>query len=224
MESYKEEFIAFMVRSQVLTFGNFTTKSGRQTPYFINTGNYRTGRQMGLLGEFYARALNAALGTGFNVLFGPAYKGIPLAVTTAIALDRLFHHDVLVSYNRKEAKDHGEGGSLIGHKPEAGDRLVIVDDVITAGTSVRESMSILPAPSAGITYAALAVSVDRMEKGPSGVSALAEVSRNFGMASLAIVTVNDIVAYLHNREIDGAAVLDDDAKKRIEEYRAKYGI
>ena len=223
MESYKEEFIEFMVRSQVLTFGDFTTKSGRKTPYFINTGNYRTGKQIGLLGEFYARALNAALGKKFNVLFGPAYKGIPLAVTTAVALDRLFHHDVLVSYNRKEAKDHGEGGSLIGHSPAAGDRLVIIDDVITAGTSVRESVSILSAMS-GVTYAALAVSVDRMEKGPSGVSALAEVSQSFGMTALAIVTIDDIVSCLHNREIGGKVVLDDEAFKRIGEYRKEYGV
>jgi orotate phosphoribosyltransferase len=222
MESYKEEFITFMVRSQVLTFGNFTTKSGRQTPYFINTGNYKTGSQIGVLGEFYARALHAALGNGFNVLFGPAYKGIPLAVTTAIALDRLFNHDVSVTFNRKEAKDHGEGGSLIGYKPAAGDRLVIVDDVITAGTSVRESVSMLSAVL-GLTFAALAVSVDRKEKGPSGVSALAEVSQNYGMASIAIVTIDDIVAFLHNREIDKRIVLDDEAKKRIGKYRKEYG-
>jgi orotate phosphoribosyltransferase len=224
MESYKEEFITFMVRSQVLTFGNFTTKSGRKTPYFINTGNYRTGRQIGLLGEFYAKALHATLGDDFDVLFGPAYKGIPLAVATAVALDRLFHHDVLVSYNRKEAKDHGEGGSIIGHKPAAGDRLVIIDDVITAGTSVRESMTLLSAPSAGITYTALAVSVDRMEKGPSGVSALAEVSRTFGMKTMSIVTIGDIVACLRNREVDGTIVLDDATFERIQEYRRQYGI
>jgi len=223
MESYKEEFIAFMVRSQVLTFGNFTTKSGRQTPYFINTGNYKTGSQIGLLGEFYARAVHASLGSGFNVLFGPAYKGIPLAVTTAVALQRLFGVDVLVSYNRKEAKDHGEGGSLIGHKPVPGDRLVIIDDVITAGTSVRESVSILSAPE-GPTFVALAVSVDRKEKGPSGISALAEVSQAYGMKALSIVTIDDIVTYLHNSEIDGRIVLDDEAKKRIDEYREKYGI
>jgi orotate phosphoribosyltransferase len=223
MEPYKQEFIEFMVRSQVLTFGNFTTKSGRQTPYFINTGNYRTGRQIALLGEFYARALHASLGEGFNVLFGPAYKGIPLAVTTAVALDRLFHHDVKVSYNRKEAKDHGEGGSIIGHKPTAGDRLVIIDDVITAGTSVRESVAILSS-APGIVFSALAVSVDRMEKGPSGVSALAETSRAYAMMALAIVTIDDIVACLHNTDIDGEIVLDDMAKKRIEEYREKYGV
>ena len=211
-----------MVRSKVLTFGNFTTKSGRQTPYFINTGNYTTGRQIGMLGEFYARALNAALGKNFDVLFGPAYKGIPLAVTTAVALDRFFNHDVRVSYNRKEAKDHGEGGSLIGHKPTAGDRLVIIDDVITAGTSVRESMSVLSATQ-GVAFSALAVSVDRMEKGPSGVSALAEASQAYGMTALAIVSINDIVAYLYNREIDGVVALDDGAFQRIGEYREKYG-
>ena len=223
MEPYKQDFIEFMVRSQVLTFGNFTTKSGRQTPYFINTGNYRTGRQIGLLGEFYARALHASLGDGFNILFGPAYKGIPLAVTTAVALDRLFHHEVLITYNRKEAKDHGEGGSLIGHKPAAGDRLVIIDDVITAGTSVRESVAILSA-TPGIVFSALAVSVDRMEKGPSGVSALAEASRAYAMKALAIVTIDDIVACLHNRDIDGKIVLDDRAFGRIGEYRKNYGI
>jgi orotate phosphoribosyltransferase len=222
MEAYKQDFIEFMVRSQVLTLGNFTTKSGRQTPYFINTGNYRTGSQIGRLGEFYAQAIHASLGNGFTMLFGPAYKGIPLAVTTAVALHRLFGHDVLVSYNRKEAKDHGEGGNIIGHKPEPGDRIVIIDDVITAGTSVRESVSVLSA-FGGVVFSALAVSVDRKEKGPSGVSALAEVSRAYGMTALSIVTIDDIVAHLHNREIDGRVALDNGAKKRIEEYREKYG-
>jgi orotate phosphoribosyltransferase len=226
MEPYKQDFIEFMVRSQVLTFGDFTTKSGRRTPYFINTGNYRTGRQIGLLGEFYARALHASLANGFNVLFGPAYKGIPLAITTAVALDRLFHHDVLVCYNRKEAKDHGEGGSLIGHKPAAGDRIVIIDDVITAGTSVRESVALLSAAQSagGITFAALAVSVDRKEKGASGVSALDDVSQAFGMKACAIVTIEDIVTFLHNREIDGRVVLDDGTFGRIEKYRKEYGV
>jgi orotate phosphoribosyltransferase len=221
MESYKEEFITFMVRSKVLTFGDFTTKSGRKTPYFINTGNYKTGSQIGLLGEFYARAVHASLGNGFNVLFGPAYKGIPLAVTAAVALQRLFGHDVLVSYNRKEVKDHGEGGSLIGHKPVPGDRLVIIDDVITAGTSVRESVSILSASAP--TFVALAVSVDRKEKGPSGASALDEVSHAYGMKALSIVTIDDIVEFLHNTEIDGKVVLDDAAMSRIREYRKEYG-
>jgi len=223
MQPYKEEFITFMVRSQVLTFGDFVTKSGRKTPYFINTGNYKTGGQIGVLGEFYAKALHDSLGKEFNVLFGPAYKGIPLAVTTAIALEKLFGHNVNVSYNRKEAKDHGEGGSLIGHKPIAGDKLVIIDDVVTAGTSVRESVAILSSVQ-GLCFSALAISVDRMEKGPQGISALAEVSQTYGMKTLSIVSINDILAYLHNRPIDGKVVLDDEAMKRIEEYRGKYGV
>jgi orotate phosphoribosyltransferase len=223
MDAYKQDFIEFMVRSQVLTFGDFTTKSGRQTPYFINTGNYKTGRRIALLGEFYAKALNAALGTAFNVLFGPAYKGIPLAVSTAVALDRLFQHNVSVCFNRKEAKDHGEGGSIIGHKLAAGDNIVIIDDVITAGTSVRESAAIMSGV-AGIVLRALVVSVDRREKGPSGESALAEVSRTYGMETAAIVSIDDIVSFLYKREIDGAVLIDDAMKAKIGEYREKYGI
>src|SRR5271157_5950843 len=143
MERYKQEFIEFMVRSKALTFGSFVTKSGRVTPYFVNTGNYTTGGQMARLGEFYAEAIRSKIGDDFNVLFGPAYKGIPLAVSAAAALYRLHGFDVPVCFNRKEAKDHGEGGSIIGHRPAAGDRVVIVDDVITAGTSVRESAALL---------------------------------------------------------------------------------
>ncbi len=223
MQSYKEEFIAFMVRSQVLTFGSFVTKSGRNTPYFINTGNYKTGRQIKMLGEFYAKALHDTLGNDFSVLFGPAYKGIPLAVTTAIALENLFGHDIKVSYNRKEAKDHGEGGTLIGHKPVKGDKLVIIDDVITAGTSVRESVEML-STIPELKFRALAISVDRMEKGPQGISALAEVSQTFGMKAMSIVSLDDIVEYLLNKPIDGKIVLDDRTMRRIEEYRAKFGV
>jgi orotate phosphoribosyltransferase len=223
LEKYKEEFITFMVRSRVLSFGDFTTKSGRQTPYFINTGNYQTGSQIAMLGRFYAQAIQAKLGSDFNVLFGPAYKGIPLAVSTAVALNSLYSHDVSVCFNRKEAKDHGEGGSIIGHKPVAGDRIVIVDDVITAGTSVRESATALSA-TAGIVLRALVVSVDRMEKSPSGTSALAEAKAAHGMDTAAIVTIDDIVSFLHNREIDGKIIIDDAMKTRIDDYRAKYGI
>ena len=223
MEQYKEDFIAFMVRSKVLTFGDFTTKSGRQTPYFINTGNYRTGGQIAMLGGFYAQAIQARLGRDFNVLFGPAYKGIPLAVSTAMALYSLYRHDVSVCFNRKEAKDHGEGGSIIGHRPAAGDKIVIVDDVITAGTSVRESVALLLA-TAGIALRGLVVSVDRMEKGPSGKSALAEASAAYGITTAAIVTIQDIVSFLHNREIDGTVVIDDAMKTTIDGYRAKYGV
>lgn len=223
MEQYKEDFISFMVRSKVLTFGDFFTKSGRQTPYFINTGNYQTGGQIAMLGGFYAQAIRAVLGRDFNVLFGPAYKGIPLAVSTAVALFSLYHHDVSVCFNRKEAKDHGEGGSIIGHRPAAGDNVVIVDDVITAGTSVRESVALLSA-TAGIVLCGLVVSVDRMEKGPSGTSALAEASAAYGITTAAIVTIEDIVSFLHKREIDGKIIIDDAMKAKIDGYRAKYGV
>jgi orotate phosphoribosyltransferase len=222
MEKYKKDFIEFIVRSKALTFGNFVTKSGRTTPYFINTGNYTTGGQMARLGEFYAEAINARFKNGFNVLFGPAYKGIPLAVSAAGALYRLHGRDVMVCFNRKEAKDHGEGGSIIGHKPAAGDRVVIVDDVITAGTSVRESAALLTAVP-GVTLCGLAVSVDRMEKGPSGSSALAEASRVYGMDAIAIVSIEDVVSYLHGRDVDGRVIIDDATKAKIDAYRAEYG-
>jgi orotate phosphoribosyltransferase len=164
MEQYKQEFIEFMVRCKVLTFGDFVTKSGRKTPYFINTGNYKTGGQIARLGEFYAEAIQRRVGKDFNVLFGPAYKGIPLAVSAAIALAKKFDHDVSVCFNRKEAKDHGEGGSIIGHKLSDGDRVVLIDDVTTAGTSVRESTAVISA-AAAVVFRALVVSIDRMEKG-----------------------------------------------------------
>jgi orotate phosphoribosyltransferase len=223
MEQYKQDFITFMVRSKVLSFGSFVTKSGRTSPYFINTGNYKTGSQIAMLGEFYAAAIRSRLGADFNVLFGPAYKGIPLAVSASVALYRAYGHDVSVCFNRKEAKDHGEGGSVIGHKLVAGDKVVIVDDVITAGTSVRESVAVMSA-TPGIVLRALEVSVDRMEKGPSGESALAEVSRSCGMDASAIVTIDDIVAYLYKRDIDGVVLIDDAMKSAIGEYRAKYGV
>jgi orotate phosphoribosyltransferase len=222
MEQYKKDFIEFMVRAKALTFGSFVTKSGRTTPYFVNTGNYTTGGQIARLGEFYAEAIHARFKSGFNVLFGPAYKGIPLAVSAASALCRLHKRDVSVCFNRKEAKDHGEGGSIIGHKPAAGDRVIIVDDVITAGTSVRESAALLAAVP-GVTLCGLAVSVDRMEKGPSGESALAEASRVFGMDAIAIVSIDDIVSYLHGRAVDGTVIIDDAMKAKIDVYRAEYG-
>lgn len=222
MEKYKQEFIEFMVRSKALTFGSFVTKSGRTTPYFVNTGNYTTGGQMARLGEFYAEAIRSKIGDDFNVLFGPAYKGIPLAVTAAAALYRLHGFDVPVCYNRKEAKDHGEGGSIIGHRPAAGDRVVIVDDVITAGTSVRESAALLTAVP-GVVLRGLAVSVDRMEKGPSGASALFEASRAYGMDAIAVVSIEDIVSHLHGRTVDGTVVIDDAMKAKIDAYRAEYG-
>jgi orotate phosphoribosyltransferase len=222
MEQYKQDFITFMVRSQVLTFGDFTTKSGRKTPFFINTGNYRTGQQIAELGEFYAQAIQAHLGNDFDVLYGPAYKGIPLAVSAAIALATNHNHSVPYCFNRKEAKDHGEGGMIIGHKVTRGDRIVIVDDVTTAGTSVRESVALLTA-TADVTCAALVVSVDRMEKGTGEKSALAEIRTTYGMKTFAIVTLDDIVTCLYNVPVNGNIIIDDMMKARIDVYRKLYG-
>ena len=222
METFKKEFIEFMVRSGVLTFGDFTTKSGRKTPFFINTGNYDNGAQMEKLGEFYALALQNELGSDFDGLYGPAYKGIPLCITTSVALNKLFSKNVYFTFNRKEAKDHGEGGNLIGHKLKAGEKIVIVEDVITAGTAIRESLPVIQA-AADVEISAIVVSVDRMEKGTGELSAIAQVQEDFGIKTFAIVTIEEVVAYLHNKEIDGKVVVDDDMKSKIEDYRQKYG-
>ncbi|MDG5814123.1 orotate phosphoribosyltransferase [Chitinispirillales bacterium ANBcel5] len=222
MEQYKKEFIEFMVRSNVLTFGDFVTKSGRRTPFFINTGNYSTGEQLNKLGQFYAEALNRRLGTSFDVLFGPAYKGIPLAVTTSVALCSHFSHNVSFCFNRKEAKDHGEGGTIVGCKLKENLKVVIIEDVTTAGTSVRESIPLLQA-TATVRVKGLVVSVDRMEKGTGEKSALCELKDEFGIDAFSIVTLDEIVSYLYKREIDGMIVLDESVYARIEEYRAKYG-
>ena len=222
MEQYKQDFITFMVRSGALTFGDFVTKSGRRTPFFINTGNYTTGEQLARLGEYYAQALLSHIGSDFDVLFGPAYKGIPLVVSTAIALAEKHHRSIPCCFNRKEAKDHGEGGSIIGHTVVKGDRIVIVDDVVTAGTSVKESVALLT-KTAGVTCAALVVSVDRMERGAAERSALAEIRESLGMKAFAIVTLDEIVAFLYNKNIDGAIVIDEDIMNRIDGYRKQFG-
>lgn len=223
MRQYKQDFIEFMVQAGVLTFGDFITKSGRKTPFFINTGNYNTGMEMKQLGEYYAQALHEGLGSDFDCLFGPAYKGIPLAVTAGIALAESFNHDVGVTFNRKEVKDHGEGGSLVGYKLSDGDRVVIVEDVTTAGTSVRESVPILKG-AAAVNVKALIVSVDRMERGQTERGALAELREEFGLITIPIVTLDDIVEHLHNREINGTVLVDDAMKDRIDAYRAEYGV
>jgi len=222
VENYKKEFIEFMVKSKVLTFGDFLTKSGRKTPFFINTGNYSTGSQLLKLGEYYAESLVRNLPNGFDVLFGPAYKGIPLAVATSMALASRFSRQSAFSFNRKEIKDHGEGGNLIGHKFKDNDRVVIIEDVITAGTSVRESIPLLRS-AANIDICALVISVDRMEKGQSNKSALTEIKEEFGIETFSIVTLEEIVDYLHNRKIDGKVVLDDAILQKIREYREIYG-
>lgn len=222
MEAYKEQFIEFMLSANVLKFGDFTTKSGRKTPYFINTGNYRTGEQIAKLGDFYAEAIRSHIGNDLDLLYGPAYKGIPLVVTTAVALYKNYQQSVAYCFNRKEAKDHGEGGSFIGQLPSDTDRIVIVEDVVTAGTAVRESLQIINGISkAKVT--ALVVSVDRMEKGTGTQSTLMELEESLGMKTFAIVNIEEIISYLHNREIDGKVVLNDELMERIRLYRQEYG-
>jgi orotate phosphoribosyltransferase len=229
MDQYKKDFIEFMVRSNVLTFGDFVTKSGRKTPFFINTGNYSTGSQLQKLGQYYAESLcrNMVESDAFNVLYGPAYKGIPLAVAASIALNAHYSpRDISFCFNRKEAKDHGEGGVLIGRKLRPGDKVVIIEDVTTAGTSVRESVPIIRNNNAGAEVVGLVVSVDRMERGAgsdANKSALAELRDEFGIKTFSIVNIEEIVGYLRNREIDGAVVLNDAIYKMIGEYREQYG-
>lgn len=222
MKKYKEEFIEFMVECNVLTFGDFITKSGRKTPFFINTGNYKTGKQLSKLGEFYAKAIYEHFGSDFTVLFGPAYKGIPLSVSTAIALDNLF--DINVSYcsNRKEIKDHGDTGILLGSKLKEGDKVVIIEDVTTAGTSIHETMPIIKAQG-DIAVAGLIISVDRMERGKGNKTARTELKEHFGLDTFSIVTMEEVVSYLYNKEINGRIILDEKMKLQIEEYYKVYG-
>lgn len=212
MEAYKSQFIDFMTDVGVLTFGDFTTKSGRKTPYFVNTGLYRTGSQLDQLGEFYANAIEAAVGSEFDVLFGPAYKGIPLVVAASMSLSRRGINKAFC-FNRKEAKDHGEGGVLVGHKLAEGDRVLIIEDVTTAGTSIRETVPVLRA-AANIQLAGLVVSVDRGERGTGDKSALAEVGDEFDMPTWSIVNVHEIMQHVD---------LADDDLRRMQDYLAEFG-
>ena len=220
--TYKEEFITFMVRSGVLTFGDFTTKSGRKTPYFVNTGNYKTGAQAAKLGDYYAACIQEHMPDGITCLFGPAYKGIPLAVSAAASLYRNYDRDLPYCFNRKEAKDHGEGGSMVGYKPQAGDRVVIVEDVVTAGTAVRETIELFKSVAA-VDLTALIVSVDRMERGTGDKTTLDELREQHGIRVFPIVTVREVIAFLHNHSIDGKVYIDDEMKGRMEAYLAEYG-
>ncbi|BDF68472.1 orotate phosphoribosyltransferase [Oscillospiraceae bacterium] len=220
--TYQEEFITFMVRSGVLTFGDFTTKSGRKTPYFINTGNYKTGAQASKLGDYYAACIQQNLPQGVDCLFGPAYKGIPLTVAAASSLYRDYGRDLPYCFNRKEAKDHGEGGSMVGYQPKAGDRVVIVEDVVTAGTAVRETIELFQ-HVADVELTALIVSVDRMERGTGEKTTINELREQYGIQVFPIVTVREVIAFLHNREIDGKVYIDDAMKDRMEGYLAQYG-
>ncbi|MBP3879596.1 MAG: orotate phosphoribosyltransferase [Lachnospiraceae bacterium] len=223
MEQYKKDFIEFMVSSGVLRFGDFVTKSGRQTPFFINTGYYRTGGQMAKLGEFYARAIHDNFGLDFDVLFGPAYKGIPLTVAATMEISRLYGRDIRYCSNRKEIKDHGEKGILLGSPIAAGDRVVIIEDVTTAGTSIRETVPIIKAQGAE-DILGLVVSVDRMERGTGNVSALTEIANEFGIRTCSIVTMDDVIECLYNREYEGRVIIDDPLRERIDAYYRQYGV
>lgn len=221
MNGYQQEFIEFMVRAGVLIFGDFTTKSGRKTPYFVNTGNYRTGRQIAKLGEYYAECVHEHIREPIDALFGPAYKGIPLTVATAIALQNRYGLDLNYCFNRKEKKDHGEGGSLIGYKPQDGDRIVVIEDVITAGTSIRETLPLLKSIAA-VRPLGLIISVDRMERGVSEKTPIAEIYEEFGIRTYPIVTVREIIDTLYGREIDGRVYIDDAMKEKMEAYLRQY--
>lgn len=222
MTPYQEEFIHFMVRSGVLTFGDFTTKSGRRTPYFVNTGNYKTGAQAARLGDYYAACVQEHMPGGIDALFGPAYKGIPLAVTAAASLFRNYGRDLPYCFNRKEAKDHGEGGSMVGYQPQAGDRIAIIEDVVTAGTAVRETIELFR-HVADVELAALFVSVDRMERGTRDCTTLDELREDYGIQVYPIVTIREIIEALHNRPVDGKVYIDDEMRGRMEGYLAQYG-
>lgn len=222
MQEYKKEFIDFMVECGVLTFGDFVTKSGRKTPFFVNTGNYRTGHQLNKLGEFYAKAIKENFKEDFDILFGPAYKGIPLTVSTSMALDRLYDMEVNYCSNRKEVKDHGDKGILLGSKIKDNDKILIIEDVTTAGTSIYETMPILK-NQGNVDVIGLIIYVDRMERGQGEESALNELKAKFGFKPCAIVTMAEVVEYLYNKEINGKVLIDDEMKKNIEDYYKIYG-
>jgi orotate phosphoribosyltransferase len=223
MNRHKHALIELMVRSDVLRFGDFTAKSGRKTPYFVDTGRYRSGAQISQLARFYAQAIRDEFSGQCDVLFGPAYKGIPLVTATAIALHDDHGQDVGFCFNRKEAKDHGEGGVLVGHRLRDGDRVVIVEDVTTAGTSIRETVPLLRA-AAKVQLVGLVVAVDRMERGLGDKSALREVAETYGVKTVAIVTIDDIMQHLRGRAIDGKVVLTEELHARMTAYRAQYGV
>ncbi len=222
MEDYKQEFIDFMVESDVLKFGDFTLKSGRKSPFFMNAGAYVTGMQLKKLGEYYAKAIHNNFGDDFDVLFGPAYKGIPLAVTTAIAYYELYGKEVRYCSNRKEAKDHGDAGILLGSKLNNGDRVVMIEDVTTSGKSIEETYPLIKS-IADVTVKGLIVSLNRMEKGKTEKSALKEISEVYGFKTAAIVTMKDVVDALYNKERNGRTVINDEIKKAIDAYYDEYG-
>lgn len=223
MEQYKQEFIEFMVDSQVLKFGDFTLKSGRKSPFFMNAGAYVTGAQLRKLGEYYAKAIHDCYGLDFDVLFGPAYKGIPLSVATTMAISELYGREIRYCSNRKEVKDHGDTGILLGSKLKDGDRVVIIEDVTTSGKSIEETFPILRS-QAQVEIKGLMVSLNRMERGlDSEKSALEEIRAKYGFETNAIVTMEEVVSCLYNKPYRGEIYIDDTLKSAIDAYYEQYG-
>ncbi len=223
MEQYKKEFIEFMVDSDVLKFGEFVLKSGRKSPFFMNAGAYVTGTQLAKLGEYYARAIHEYYGDDFDILFGPAYKGIPLSVATTIAYARLYGKEIRYCSNRKEEKDHGDAGILLGSRIKDGDRVVIIEDVTTSGKSIEETFPILKAQG-DVQVTGLIVSLNRMEKGLySEKSALDEIQEKYGIRTNAIVTMQEVTQYLYQTPYKGKIIIDDTLKAAIDAYYKQYG-
>ena len=224
MEAYKQEFIEFMVESDVLKFGEFTLKSGRKSPFFMNAGAYVTGSQLMRLGEYYAKAIHEKYGDDFDVLFGPAYKGIPISVVTAVAFSKLYGKEIRYCSDRKEEKDHGaDKGSFLGSSLKDGDKVVMIEDVTTSGKSMEETVPKVRG-AANVEIVGLMVSLNRMEKGLGGEkSALEEIRDKYGFETNAIVTMEEVVEHLYNRECHGRVVINDDIKKAIDAYYEQYG-
>ena len=223
MEAYKQEFIEFMVESDVLKFGDFTLKSGRKSPFFMNAGAYVPGSQLHRLGQFYARAIHDEFGLDFDVVFGPAYKGIPLSVITTMALSELYGKEARYCSNRKEVKDHGDTGILLGSALRDGDRVVIVEDVTTSGKSIEETHPILM-QQANVEVVGLMVSLNRLEVGKGGeICALDEVRERYGFPTASIVDMGEVTEHLLNRECQGRVVIDDKVKAALDAYYEQYG-
>ncbi len=223
MEQYKQDFIQFMVDCDVLRFGEFTLKSGRKSPFYMNAGLYVTGGQLEKLGQFYAKAIHDNYGDDFDVLFGPAYKGIPLSVATTMAYHTLYGKQIRYCSNRKEIKDHGDAGILLGGPIKENDKIVIIEDVTTSGKSIEETFPIINAYK-NVTIKGLMVSLNRMERGKGEKSALCEIKEKYGFEANAIVTMEEVVEYLYNKEYNGHIVINDEIKAALDKYYKEYGV
>lgn len=222
IEKYKEEFIRFLIKTNALKFGEFTLKSGRKSPYFVNTGSFDTGESISKLGFFYASKL-FEMKNEFDIIYGPAYKGIPLCLSTAIALAEHFKTDKPYTFNRKEAKDHGDVSAFVGHKVSDGSRIVILDDVFTTGETKYETVELL-SKVAKVIFSCVLIAVDRQEVGQDGKSAIKEFEKETNIPVKSIVTIREIIDFLHNKKLDGKIFLDDALKNKMEEYLAEYGV